>query len=449
MSAEPGQHEGRPDINLIILSLLWTITVLIIFVVTCSYYARESEDLEWFYVALILGLPFLQVVTVILLLRRDSDFWGKGALVLLPALGLEVALWSAFTFKEKCADWLGVAAVAGLVYALILGAVVFGVTGLIMGIANGRRGMKFKKLLREEPFLVVCFFLTIFTFITVFLSLSLALHDQDLRLNHHHLALYSEDVGPVSFYDGDNPYNEQSKDEEKGQANSEGQVAESFRILFAKGSAAVEVDNGKSDFREGQDSAEARKIENATNLDELTDEIVKQSQKGGVRVVLAGYSDDLPVSGSYKSNFELSLARISQVIVNLVSRLEKKDAQREWGRSIEWLPLPSASEQGFFDGGKRIGDERLSVEVVLLRSDGDRGKNLCLLDYIYFGVYTITTTGYGDIIPISAYAKFITTVANFFEIFLIVVFFNVLLSFLREEHEPAKARAAEEGKAAA
>jgi hypothetical protein len=63
------------------------------------------------------------------------------------------------------------------------------------------------------------------------------------------------------------------------------------------------------------------------------------------------------------------------------------------------------------------------------RSDLVDPEALELLDYVYFGIYTITTSGYGDIVPVSPFAKLITTVANIFEVFLIVVFFNVLISF--------------------
>jgi hypothetical protein len=438
------EHPARkPDIHLEIFIWGAAVVVLVGFLVADFYYEKGSKDLEWLYVTSILGLPLLQVPIVILKLRRNSDLWAKVALILLPALALEVLLWLAFTFRDICNGALGLAAVAGLGCALFLGVVVFWVTSLIMGVGDGK-GAQFRALLRDQPFLVVCFFLTVFTFITVFLSFALALHDQDLRLNHDHLALYARHAGPVEANDSDNLYDKQRQAKEKDPVDEEEQRAEPFRILFTQGSAAVEVEKGSPDTLDSGDEgvpAEKRKADNATNLDELTKEIIEQSGKGTVRVVLAGYSDDVPVSGSYKSNFELSLARINQVMVHLISRLEKRDKRREWSRSIEWLPLPSASEQGYFNGGKRSGEERLAVEVLLLRSDGDRGKDLNLLDYIYFGVYTITTTGYGDIIPISPYSKFITTVANFFEVFLIVVFFNVLLSFLREERDPVKAAA--------
>ncbi|MDD5703594.1 MAG: potassium channel family protein, partial [Dehalococcoidales bacterium] len=50
-----------------------------------------------------------------------------------------------------------------------------------------------------------------------------------------------------------------------------------------------------------------------------------------------------------------------------------------------------------------------------------------LLDYFYFMIYTITTTGYGDIIPMSAMAKFMTCIANIYEVLFMIIFVNVLM----------------------
>jgi hypothetical protein len=47
---------------------------------------------------------------------------------------------------------------------------------------------------------------------------------------------------------------------------------------------------------------------------------------------------------------------------------------------------------------------------------------LSLLDYLYFTIYTITTTGYGDIFPVTGYAKFIASLANLFELFFMLKF---------------------------
>jgi hypothetical protein len=43
-------------------------------------------------------------------------------------------------------------------------------------------------------------------------------------------------------------------------------------------------------------------------------------------------------------------------------------------------------------------------------------------------IYTITTTGYGDLVPCTPTAKFATAVANLFEVFFLVVAINVLIA---------------------
>jgi hypothetical protein len=83
------------------------------------------------------------------------------------------------------------------------------------------------------------------------------------------------------------------------------------------------------------------------------------------------------------------------------------------------------------DGSKRL------VEVFFYEAHdmepfhNSFSKRMALMDYLYFAIYTITTTGYGDIKPITPYAKFLCTLANITEFFFIVVFFNTLLSLKR------------------
>jgi voltage-gated potassium channel Kch len=68
-----------------------------------------------------------------------------------------------------------------------------------------------------------------------------------------------------------------------------------------------------------------------------------------------------------------------------------------------------------------------SLEMKQINQEMDP-RALGLMDYMYFSVYTITTTGYGDIVPTTAYAKFVTSLANFCEVLFLVVFFNALIS---------------------
>lgn len=72
-----------------------------------------------------------------------------------------------------------------------------------------------------------------------------------------------------------------------------------------------------------------------------------------------------------------------------------------------------------------LNDIRTSQEKA---AELNKSKPLRLMDYMYFSIYTITTTGYGDIVPTTAYAKFVTSVANVFEVIFLVVFFNAILS---------------------
>ncbi len=53
---------------------------------------------------------------------------------------------------------------------------------------------------------------------------------------------------------------------------------------------------------------------------------------------------------------------------------------------------------------------------------------MSLLDYVYFMMYTITTTGYGDIVPWTPFAKWVVTLANIFELVFLVIFFNIVLA---------------------
>jgi hypothetical protein len=84
-------------------------------------------------------------------------------------------------------------------------------------------------------------------------------------------------------------------------------------------------------------------------------------------------------------------------------------------------------------------DPWMSVEIEIKKVADDPGHiwtryqnveraSLTLIDYVYFAIYTITTTGYGDIIPVTTYAKFLSTMANICELFFIVIFFNILLT---------------------
>jgi len=166
-----------------------------------------------------------------------------------------------------------------------------------------------------------------------------------------------------------------------------------------------------------------------------------------VRVILMGHCDKEQYANSkdpklpdYKSNYELSEARSLNVKSQVLAGLQDT---KEW-HSVEWFSLPTSSESLSINPwlGKLTLDPSLEVEnrvvIALVESISDhltqhqwqlaKVRNATLMDHIYFSIYTITTTGYGDIIPTTAYAKFLCSLANILEVFFLVVFVNALLS---------------------
>lgn len=102
---------------------------------------------------------------------------------------------------------------------------------------------------------------------------------------------------------------------------------------------------------------------------------------------------------------------------------------------------PVAQQLGHYSNVVTTGQKQTIAELEALKRahneyiEQSKAKPLELMDYIYFSIYTITTTGYGDIVPTTAYAKFIASVANIFEVIFLVVFFNALLSLKRDPND--------------
>ena len=136
------------------------------------------------------------------------------------------------------------------------------------------------------------------------------------------------------------------------------------------------------------------------------------------RVSITGHASDAvsEEDGNLK-NLSLSEERMEQTRAVIRQKLRelRPDVRIEWA-----LRAISNDDQffvrKFFDGK----NHKLSVEIQL-----ERERRFELLDYAYFMIYTITTTGYGDLMPTSPRAKFITCLANMFELLFIVVLLNL------------------------
>lgn len=198
---------------------------------------------------------------------------------------------------------------------------------------------------------------------------------------------------------------------------------------------------------------------NYCSMMRLKERIAEETSDGRrIRIVLDGRSDEQKIDGgAYRSNYELSAARVENVRFDTIEAL-KSDSHTEAWHNLEWLTLSSSNENSdkadpilqkmldengdlntsqkinLKDRNKRvviasvvsINDEITSLQHKQLKAN--QYTPLKLMDYMYFALYTITTTGYGDIIPTTAYCKFVISIANICEVLFLVVFFNALVS---------------------
>jgi hypothetical protein len=182
----------------------------------------------------------------------------------------------------------------------------------------------------------------------------------------------------------------------------------------------------------------------------------------GYRFEVVAHATEPSPKGDFSSNYELSLARAQQVkylLENLIS--EEDEYQDSHGAAVnaEWILVPVGSghlaliadSKKVSDAMKAQGvDAKLAAEFKVTRvppslasrhrkwlddvSNAGAGN---LLDYLYFMIYTITTTGNGDLIPAAGYVQFAAALASIFEVFFIVVVFNVVLALRKNSAQLA------------
>jgi hypothetical protein len=183
---------------------------------------------------------------------------------------------------------------------------------------------------------------------------------------------------------------------------------------------------------------------------EKLEEIVNQidgllNENYRVRVVLIGHANEIPIKVKsqeqrpFLSNYELAEARAKNIQLEIQHKLSTKGTHKWY--EIDWVYLSKSNEpepttakdieehgreKPEYTKPKLTRSVDVSIEPAFPKLDIP--KSLKLIDYIYFANYTITTTGYGDIIPTTDYAKFLCSVTNICEVFFLVVFFNALLS---------------------
>jgi hypothetical protein len=169
------------------------------------------------------------------------------------------------------------------------------------------------------------------------------------------------------------------------------------------------------------------------------------------QIEIRGHANDTKFKtdpAAYASDHEISKQRADQVerILGEIFRDATADVEPP---AVRWLSYGVSNEEEFLEANdtnwptkpkdkeRPVLDKKLSVEIRIvtiadsfqdhrLRSANPGRRTLNLTDYLYFTVYTITTTGYGDIIPISSYAQFVVTIANLMELLFIVLMVNIV-----------------------
>jgi hypothetical protein len=294
----------------------------------------------------------------------------------------------------------------------------------------------------QEPFLALLLFFTVFLGVSYLFGFTFAFHDISIPKPGH--ALYMK-----TLYMPDNKSQEAES------------AATPTKFQFDSLQAIPDIEKNPPQLQRERSEIKRvaeRKNNNYNSLEAVVTNIKTTKPDDALRVIITGHADDSPPSGSpYISNYELSEARAENVKHRIIKRLASEDGNR-W-RNIEWLCLASSNEMAsrglhetvddpqerkashrkpsasqLTQEDKRFvevsidrpWDQSTAVEMNHLRFE--RSKDLTLLDYIYFANYTITTTGYGDIVPLTPYSKFICSLANICEVFFLVVFFNSLLS---------------------
>jgi hypothetical protein len=309
---------------------------------------------------------------------------------------------------------------------------------------------RMKTGLVQVPFWALLHFFAIFLGVTYLFGFAFAFHDRSSLIKLNDGTWYYKERPPL--YSPVLPF--RSKEEQA--ANNTNESGPCF--YFDTKSAELEKSPPKDikDTNASDDIAVVRRGRiNYDSIERLVTRVKSLPPTNLIRITLIGRADERPTNAdSYLSNYELSQAR-TQVVKYEIQKTLLVSEYNNW-RNIDWVMLPLSNEQANQSSPKRENtcseplkskdlkaNDRVvesSIESVsndptsfhMQRLQSPDVRPLDLMDYMYFSIYTITTTGYGDIMPTTAYAKFLTALANIFEVFFIVGFFNVLISLKKE-----------------
>ena len=344
----------------------------------------------------------------------ETAAWDKGLTTMTPG-------WSQFYF--------GLSVLALLTIGFLL-CLVMWMTRAIIGENKSQKSRRLeflnpdhlKRGAAEAPFLTLIFFITVFLGVSYLFGFAFAFHDKARLLttgdsDHKEPALVMGSVtgaGPTTL-------------PEPSPIPTRAKVA---TLTFDIGTSVPDAES------------EEQVLKAVTAIQE------KSRNDKAVRILLIGGADLRQIdSPAYHSNYELAEARAQNARNLILERLSTSKSANIL-RNLDWTCLAQPNE-GLAKPGhhprSRVpanyeGKEDRTVQVFLIdafeapaqllvrNARSNHLKPLRLMDYVYFANYTITTTGYGDIVPNTTYAKFICSFANICEVLFLVVFFNALLS---------------------
>jgi Ion channel len=456
---------------------IWiSIITLIVWIVACVNASMTGEPKIGNSLAiLLLAMPVTQPIVLIILAFRPSSN-GEARDGLLNVLSILMSLsififslgWLLYSweiFREGL--WAG-----GVFAAIVL-------AGLALSLV-GRQGW-LNAAIRQHNLLLAFFFLGLFLSVSYCITFAFALHDKQQRSktpNPYYglcaapLPLSPPKETPAQTTQGDTPTQRMPRkeptylpSEPASEQTERSRMVKTDRLLFRLGSAEIDTDSkiAANPSVESHDTTSLRCEHNARSLARILNGVSKfDSHK--LRITLVGHTDETEFKQSsdtaelkqfpYKTNYELAAARANATLLSLSKKLPR--AVDEWlivptsyGKNNFLGKKPTKPEPGDQDPGRNWRSVEVLVEASgMVDRPGDTSSSttqprdplqlpavanvvncdpLSLNDYIYFTVYTITTTGYGDIRPVTSQAKFITCIANLLEVVFLVIFFNVLL----------------------
>ena len=401
---------------------------------------RRGEP-GWEFVTLLFSLPILLQIIGLTLLRSPLLRIFYSLIALLASLS-NFACWLYYILQPETHAAAGPVCVAVITVLVV---VAFLITSAIFRDSLPRyiKSSALERLserIGTSPSGELLLFLAFFVSIGYLFGFAFAFHDRSLTTQGQLPGLRANAALASEF----TPPPPETADE-----NARRPSDEKWFFYFMPGSASLftrQITLG--DRPRYQRETEELLAHNTETLEGLTKRLLELGRRNRIRLTLIGRSSlDGPMRTQYNSSYELAEARAKTVQTALIRQVSEENLSTEW----VLVPLSVTATRQFSRGEPSSLQLDRSVEVSVTaerdenirapRIDNDRAQYqlLPLLPHMYFAVYTITTTGYGDIQPATPFAMFACTLANLYEIFFLVIFFNVLLSpKARRRNAPAK-----------